>query len=467
MCSFQLLMGKVYKFYPAKPVFLIGTTLFEVGSAVCGSAPSSKIFIVGRAISGLGASGMFSGLMVIMFHTIPLQQRPIYQGAFGAIFAVASVVGPLIGGTFTDKVTWRWCFYINLPVGAVSLVVTFLILHLPNQRLDARDSGLMAKLKQLDPIGNLVFFPGIVCLVLALQWGGTEYSWKSARIIVLLVLCGVLCLAFVAVQIWKQESGTLPPRIVKQRSVAACVWCAFFNGAGMMAMMYYLPIWFQAIKGDSAFKSGIMLLPMILSVVVSGLSSGFIISKIGYYTPFFILSSVITPIGAGLLATLTPSTGPAKWIGYQVLYGIGVGFGAQQPLNVVQTVLSRSDIATGSAFVMFLRFLGSAIFLPVAQNIFINNLVSKLTNLPGISPSAITGGGATELRNLTSGSDLNTLLSDYNTAIVHVFYMVAATSAVTMFGSVLVEWRSLKTRAKEQEGGTNKSQEVIEKKESV
>ncbi|KAE9372519.1 MFS general substrate transporter, partial [Stipitochalara longipes BDJ] len=464
MCSFQLLMGTVYKFYPAKPVFLIGTTLFEVGSAICGSAPSSKAFIVGRAISGLGASGMFSGLMVIMFHTIPLQLRPIYQGAFGAIFAVASVVGPLVGGTFTDKVTWRWCFYINLPVGAISLIVTSLILHLPNQKLDARGTDWKAKLKQLDPIGNLVFFPGIICLVLALQWGGTEYSWRSARIIVLLVLCIVLCLAFIGVQIWKQEKGTLPPRVVKQRSVAACVWCSFFNGAGMMAMMYYLPIWFQAIKGVSAVKSGIMLLPMILATVATSLASGFIVSKVGYYTPFFILSSTITPIGAGLLATFTPSTGHAQWIGYQILYGIGLGLGAQQPLTVIQTVLSRSDIATGSALVMFMRFLGSAIFLPVAQNIFINELVSKLTNLPGISPSAITGGGATELRNLASGSDLDTLLSDYNTAVVYVFYMVAATSAVTMFGSVFVEWRSLKARAREQEGGANKSQEVTEKK---
>ena len=467
MCSFQLLMGKIYKFYPAKPAFLAGITLFEVGSAVCGAAPSSKAFIVGRAIAGLGSSGMFSGLMVIMFHTIPLQQRPIYQGAFGAIFAVASVVGPLVGGTFTDKVTWRWCFYINLPVGAVSIIVTILILHLPNQKLDAQAPEWMGKLKQLDPIGNLVFFPGIVCLVLALQWGGTEYSWKNARIIVLLTICGVLCLAFVAVQIWKQEGGTVPPRIVKKRSIAACVWFSFFNGAGMMIMLYYLPIWFQAIKGVSAVKSGIMLLPMILSVVFGALSSGVVISKVGYYTPFFVLSSIIMPIGAGLITTFTPATGHAKWIGYQVLFGVGLGFGAQQPLNVVQTILERPDIATGSALVVFVRFLGFAVFLPVAQNIFLNSLVSKLTNLPGISPSAVTGGGATELRGLASGDDLNTLLSDYNAAIVNVFYMVVATCAVTVFGSILVEWRSLKARAEEQAKETGNPKEAKEIKESV
>ena len=460
-------MGKIYKFYPAKPLFITGITLFEVGSAVCGSAPSSTAFIIGRAVAGMGASGLFSGAMVIMFHTIPLQERPIYQGLGGAIFAVASVVGPLLGGTFTDKVTWRWCFYINLPVGAVAVTAIVFILHLPNQKLDEAASGWVAKLKQLDPIGSLIFFPGVICLILALQWGGAEYTWKDARIIVLLVLSGVLCLTFVGIQIWKKEGATVPPRLVKQRSIAAAMWFAFFNGAGLMVAMYYLPIWFQAIKGVSAVRSGIMLLPMILSTTFASISSGFLVSKLGYYTQFFLFSSVTTSIGAGLLTTLSPTTGQAKWIGYQVLFGVGFGCGMQQPMNVVQTVLDRSDIATGAAIIMFLRYLGSAIFLPIAENVFLHRLVSTLTNLPDISPYAVQNGGATELRHLATGNDLETLLSDYNTAVVDVFYIVVATTALTMVGSLLVEWRSLKARAAQQAVKPSKVDEEAGAKESV
>jgi MFS family permease len=451
-------MGKIYKFYPAKPLFITGITLFEVGSAICGAAPNSTSFIVGRAIAGMGSSGIFTGAMVIIFHTVPLRQRPIYQGFGGIIFATGSVISPLLGGTFTEKVTWRWCFYINIPVGAVTIIIVTFILHLPNQKLDERASGWIEKPKQLDPIGNLFFLPGIVCLILSLQWGGTKYAWNDVRIIILLVLCGLLCLAFFGIQIWKKENATVPPRLVKQRSIAAAMWFSFFIGSSMTVMLYYLPIWFQAIKGVSAIKSGVMLLPLIISVVITSISSGIFVSKVGYYAPCFIFSSILMAIGAGLMSTFTLTTGHAKWIGYQAVFGLGVGFGMQQPINVVQTVLDRSDISTGSAVVMFTRFLGSSLFLPVAENIFLSRLTSQLSSLD-ISSQDVLDGGATKLRELVNGQDLTELLYDYNRAIVDIFYMVVATSSLTIIGSCLVGFKSLKSKAA---GEASKTVEIKE-----
>jgi MFS family permease len=242
-CAFQLFFGKVFTFYSTKWVFLLAIGLFEVGSALCGAAPNSVSLIVGRAIQGMGSAGIFSGIIVIMVASVPLHKRPGYQGGFGAVFGIASVIGPLLGGAFTTKATWRWCFYINLPIGAITIAVIALILQVDPPQ--ASGKRLQEQFNQLDPLGNLFFLPGVICLLLALQWGGSAYSWNSGRIIVLLILSGILLLAFMAVQIWKQDRATVPPRIIKQRSVASGFFYAILAGSAMTIFVYFIPIWFQ------------------------------------------------------------------------------------------------------------------------------------------------------------------------------------------------------------------------------
>lgn len=238
---------------------------------------------------------------------------------------------------------------------------------------------------------------------------------------------------------------------------------AFLQGSGMNVTIYYLSIWFQAIKNVNAVDSGLRLLPTILMAVIVSMLSGVCVSRIGYYSPFFLLGSVIMPIGAGLLTTFTPTISNAKLIGYQLLFGIGLGCGLQQPQNVVQTVLERPDVASGAALIMFVRFIGPTIFLPVANSIFLNQLISKLTNLPSITPEAVINNGATELRKLVTGTDLDTLLADYNSAIIDVLYIGVATSAATIFASVFVEWRSLKARASEQARQVGKPKDAVKR----
>ncbi|KAF2807294.1 major facilitator superfamily transporter [Mytilinidion resinicola] len=468
LCSFQLVFGRVYTFYDPKWTLLTCIAIFEIGSTVCGAAPSSTAFIVGRAIAGLGAAGMQNGSIIIITRAIPLQKRPIFIGCMGAVFGIASVTGPLLGGVFTEHVSWRWCFYINLPVGAVAVTILVIILQVPPQAGDHDNRGLTfkAQLQKLDPLGTLVLLPGIICLLLALQWGGSTYAWHNARIIVLLILFILLSVAFIAIQIWKGDTATVPPHIFCQRSIVCAFAYIFCCMSAMLIFSFYIPIWFQAIKGVTPTKSGIDVLPMVIALVVASFIAGGFVQKVGYYAPPMILSSIIMPIAAGLLTTWQVNSGHAMWIGYQVLYGLGLGVGMQQATMVAQCVLGRKDVSSGVALMFFAQNLGGAIFVSVGQNVFANQLVKSMSHIAGLDANEVVKTGATNLRHVVKPELLGAVLAGYNIAIRHAFYVGVAMSCMTIFGALGVEWKSIKGK---NEGGptAESAQKTQEKDESV
>lgn len=440
--AFILLFGKIYTLYSPKWVLLAAIALFEVGSAICGAANSSTVFIVGRAIAGWGSSGIFTGTLVITQYILPLPKRPMVMGMMGATFGLASIAGPLIGGAFTSNVTWRWCFYINLPIGVAAMSLLAFILETPD--LAANRPSLRGQLAQLDPLGTSCFLPSIVCLLLALQWGGSTYPWKDARIIALLVLAALLMLAFIGIQIWKKDSATVPVRIFKQRSVAAGFCFSFCNGAAMMTMIYYLPIWFQVIKGVNALQSGIDTLPFLLGSTVGVISGGATVSKLGYYTPHMIAGSVLMAIGSGLITTFTIYTTAPHWIGYQILFGYGNGICMQQASLAAQTVLTKKDVAIGSALMMFAQQISGAIFVSVGQNVLSNRLESGLNRLAGVDPVAIFKTEPTQLRAVLEPSLLSPVLLVYNKALTSTFTVAVAIAALGLFPALAMEWKSVK-----------------------
>ncbi|KAF8173806.1 major facilitator superfamily protein [Mycena galopus ATCC 62051] len=443
--AFQLLFGRFYSFLSIKWVYVSAIVIFELGSLICGVAPSSTVLIVGRAIAGLGSAGIFSGALIIVANTVPLGSRPMYTGLIGAMYGIASVAGPLMGGIFTDKVSWRWCFYINLPIGGVTLFVIVLFFTAPGASRAKQTMSLTERINQFDPFGTIIFVPSVICLLLALQWGGSKYPWSDGRIIALFVLFAVFISVFIGIQIWKQETATVPPRIVKNRSIAAGMWYALCLGSSFFILVYFLPIWFQAIKGVSAVKSGIDNLPMILSLVISSLIAGGIITAIGYYTPFMILSSVLMGVGSGLISTFGVNTGHAHWIGFQIIYGLGVGFGMQQPVMAAQTVLSLQDIPTGTSLIMFFQTLGGALFVSVAQNVFTNKLKDGLASqVPGLNPAIVLSAGATSLRDAVDAQYLPAVISAYNDALVSGFYVSVAMACLSLSGALAIEWKSVK-----------------------
>ncbi|TDZ33748.1 Efflux pump aflT [Colletotrichum spinosum] len=456
-CAFQLLFGKLYTFYSVKGTFLTAIFLFEAGSAICGAAPSSIVFIVGRAISGLGSGGIIVGVIVTIVHSVPLHKRPLYQGMFGAVFGIASIFGPLVGGAFTSKVTWRWCFYINLPFGGIAACVIFFLLKIGDQETTKLSSK--EKLAQLDFYGTALLVPGTVCLLLALQWGGVTYSWNEGRIIALLVLAVILLAGFVLVQIFLPKTATIAPRIFMQRSIVAGVFATTCIGAQNMIIIYYLPIWFQAIQGVSAVQSGIRLLPLVLSIVVASVFTGAMTRRFGYYTPFIIFGVCLMSIGAGLLTTLRIDTPSPKWIGYQILYGFGMGCSAQVPNMAAQTVLPKKDVPIGTTLMFFAQLLSGAIFVAVAQNIFSNQLLRRLSSVPGFSPGVIESSGATSLIDLPAGIK-TTVVIGYNESLVSVFRLGLILATLAIIGALGLEWRSVKAAKKESETETGTTEKV-------
>ncbi|KAI1336204.1 putative MFS aflatoxin efflux pump [Xylariaceae sp. FL0016] len=443
-CAFQLLFGKLYSFYPVRAVFMTTILLFEIGSAVCGSAPNSMAFIIGRAIQGVGSAGIFSGAIVVIVYAVPLNKRPVYQGMFGAIFGISSVIGPLVGGAFTSNVTWRWCFYINIPIGAVALVIIGLLLRVPDR--EETKLPLKSKLAQLDAPGTAVLMPAVVCLLLALQWGGLTYSWNNGRIIALLTVGILLLICFVLIQCLMPKTATIAPRIFKQRSILAGFWSTVCIGSQMMIFVYYLPIWFQAIKGASAVESGIRLLPITLSMVLASIPNGFLVAKIGYYTPSMIVGSCLTTIGAGLLTTLQLDTGIGKWLGYQVIYGFGVGMCFQAPNLAAQTVLPTKDVPIGTSLMFFSQILGGAVFTSVGQNVLNNQLLQRLSGFPGFEPSMIENSGATTLTDGLPADLIQPVLEAYNESLRTVFRVGLCLAALTTLGAVSLEFRSVKKK---------------------
>ncbi|KAK8137671.1 MFS multidrug transporter [Apiospora sp. TS-2023a] len=439
----QPLTGKFYTEFSAKWTFLIFFLVFEVGSLICGVAASSSMFIGGRVVAGLGSAGIMNGAMILIAGCVPLEKRPVYTGIMVGIAQLGLVCAPLIGGVLTEYSTWRWCFYINLPLGGVTAVFLALT-HVPEITAKPPFSlNLLRRLlPELDLPGFALFTPAAVMFLLALQLGGHTYAWGSSTIIGL--FCGSFATAAVFVG-WEWRMGDramLPGGMLKQRVVLMGIVQGAFLMVTTTVGSFYLPIYFQGVKGVGPTLSGVYMLP---------------ISKIGYYLPFAVLGGILNSIGNGLLSTLTPTTETAKWVGYQIVTGAGRGAAMQICIIAIQNALPPSQIPVGMSALIFFQNFSAAVFTVAAATVFTSSLGSEMaTRAPSIPPEAVSAAGASGSgvqALVPPGSPpalLDAVLASYANSLDRVFYLVAA-CAVVMFGAGWgVGWKD--TRQKEKTG---------------
>ncbi|RYP55442.1 hypothetical protein DL769_010170 [Monosporascus sp. CRB-8-3] len=439
--SFTFLFGKLYTLAPAKRLYMVSICIFELGSLLCTVATTSQLFIFGRAVAGVGAAGIISGTIVILSQCFPKPKRPLWTTVTGSSQLAGIMGAPSVGGGLIDWVGWRGCFGINLPLGAAALaMLAFGLQNMAPPRPEGEQLSWKAKLKQFDWFGTIFMVPAVTCLLLGLQWGGTKFGWDDARIIVLLVLFIVLLAAFGWRQHRLQENATLPPRILRMKTVLAAAWFGSCVNAALAVTEYYMSIYFQGVKGYTAGQAGLMLTPMLVGITIGNLCGGAGISWLGYYNP------------SGLLTTVSLNEGLVKVLCLLGFLGFATGVGLWSPVISLQTMMTQNDLPIGLAISGFGQTMGSAIWIVVSATLFQNRLTAELTAIgPPLNSTALQNAGLSDIRALVGSERLQDVLLGYDEAVTQTLYLPVALTAATIIGSAFTEWHSVKRKQKADE----------------
>ncbi|MFD9816175.1 MDR family MFS transporter [Streptomyces sp. NPDC059080] len=378
--------GKLGDMYGRKGVFLASIVLFLIGSALSGAAQDMGQLIGFRAVQGLGAGGLMVGVMAIIGDLIPPRERGKYQGMMAGVMAIAMIGGPLVGGTITDHLGWRWSFYINLPLGAVALAMVTAVLHLPKKRAQAR----------IDYIGALLLTVGITALVLMTTWGGTEYDWASPQIIGLGAGAVVALVLFVLVE-QKVAEPVLPLHIFRNGNFSLVTLIGFLVGFVMFGSMTFLPLFQQTVQGASATNSGLLLLPMLLAMMAVSLFAGRVTTTTGKYKIFVVVGGGLITVGLALLSLMDVGTTRFTSGLYMAVLGAGMGFLMQTTMLIAQNSVEMKDMGVGSSSATLFRTIGGSFGVAIFGAVFTQQVKDTMSERLGAAGGKLSSGGAAQL----------------------------------------------------------------------
>ncbi|OAA65648.1 efflux pump antibiotic resistance protein [Niveomyces insectorum RCEF 264] len=356
------------------------------------------MLIVFRALQGIGGGSILTTVQTIVSDVVTLEQRGAWEGILGAVVSVANAIGPLVGGVFTEKASWRWCFYVNIPLISVSIGVALFGLPLKHVAGDIR-----RKLGQIDYTGSFLLLMASVLILLPVSWGGSLYAWNSAGVLAPLVL-GVACLVpFVYVEMNVAVLPVLPLHIFKDRTVFGILFGTFFTGFAFYIGLYYLPQFYQVVRSATPIKSGLLILPLVVSQTSTSLVTGVLVSKTGKYVLPMVVGYFAWTVGCGLLSLVSPTISDGHMIGFQLLCGIGAGSTFMTGIIAMQASLPRNQMSVATGARNFLRLLGGTIGLAVAAAILNNSIKNELSAVLPESALNVVISDPTQIRSPSLG----------------------------------------------------------------
>lgn len=395
--------------------------------------------------------------------TRPLNKRPIYIGAISASEFCATAIAPIIGGAITSSLSWRWCFYLNVIGSILPAITTLVIFKSPSGRTTHGVSHVQ-RLKQIDFAGMVLFAAGLLTLLLSIQWGGDTYSWSNDRIIALLTISPIFFVVFLLVQVKKQDFAMLPLRLLKQRSILfGALFSLALQAVNGIASYYVrsplhrrsypsthsqfsqLSLWFQVVRSATPLQSGLMLLPMVISILLASVISGYAITYIGYYVIFMIPAGLITLAGAIMTTYFEKDTPATFWIPALALLGFGIGLGISGPFLAVQAILPEKDTSVGLAIMSFSQEFGIALSLGIAQCLFLNKLKESIEAItPYLDPESVINAGATSLVGTGLEKYASLIAEEYSKGLRVTFVFGAGMAGVVFVMACCMEVRSVK-----------------------
>ncbi|KAI0092363.1 ABC transporter [Irpex rosettiformis] len=442
----MLLYGRILAIVRGKLVLLVAITIFMAGSLICALSNTMQLLIFGRVIAGAGGGGIYVAVLSILAQIVPLEKRPAYLGSFGAVFAISSVIGPLLGGVFSEHLTWRWCFWINLPLGGFAFAVILILLptgYDPSNDQSTPSSSWWSLLLGLDWLGSVFSIAMTVALLLPLQWGGNVKSWNDPAVIALFCVAGVLVVLFILWETYQGEKALLPIKLLTRRTQVGACLASMLLYVCFVIGTYFLPFFYQ-VKGTSATKSGIDILPYMLSGVISAAVAGVVANVTHHYWSFIAFPpAILGSVGAAMLFTVKSSTGTAKLIGFQILFGTGVGAALQNTILSVQAEFASQPelVSQATSVCSFSQLIGLSIGIAIGGAVLDNEFVKEIARVAPDIPGDIvqTVKQSVEVIATLPPLQRGEVIDAYTTSVSRVFLICVPCAILASLSATLIK----------------------------